>query len=124
MGISQEEWEKMMDVIDEAYEFLDEAKKNKNQDVDSANLKSIYYFDYEGELEVTFLSGKTYVYYDVPTKVYDTLMDHPGYDSVGKYFYHNLRFGPYKYKITKKGKKRKIKRAVSTAKARIADIFR
>ncbi len=42
--------------------------------VESNNLRAIGYDDDEAKLEIEFLSGAAYEYYDVPRHVYDELM--------------------------------------------------
>ena len=60
----------------------------KRQSVESSNLASIGY-DAENEiLEVEFNHGGVYQYFDVPKEEYEALMNA---DSLGSYFYHNIR---------------------------------
>lgn len=55
----------------------------KRQSVSSSNIASIGYDETNEILEIEFLSGGIYQYFDVPNYVYDELMDA---DSHGKYF--------------------------------------
>jgi KTSC domain len=61
------------------------------QDVSSSNLKSVGWED--NVLEVEFLDGGLYQYFDVPEAVYLGLMQA---ESAGKYFWANVR-GAYRY---------------------------
>ncbi|CAN5265578.1 hypothetical protein BH20ACI1_BH20ACI1_11380 [soil metagenome] len=51
-------------------------------------LTSIGYDEKKKVLEVEFTSGGVYEYYDVDKETYDELMNA---DSLGSYFYHNIR---------------------------------
>ena len=64
--------------------------------VESSNLKAAGWTeDFEGGLEIEFLSGSLYLYEGVPESVYDALLAAP---SKGKYFWANIRKGtPYTY---------------------------
>lgn len=55
----------------------------KRQSVSSSNIASIGYDETNEILEIEFLSGGIYQYFDVPNYVYGELMDA---DSHGKYF--------------------------------------
>jgi hypothetical protein len=48
----------------------------------------VKYDDDAGELDITFTSGKTYRYRDVPPDVYDELLDA---ESKGEYFNENIK---------------------------------
>ena len=57
-------------------------------DVDSSNIASIGYDGEEMVLYVTFNSGRTYWYSDVPYGVWEGFLSAP---SMGKYFHQNIR---------------------------------
>lgn len=59
--------------------------------VDSSNLESIGYED--ETLQIQFLNGTTYQYFDVPAQVFDELK---AADSVGKYLAAHVK-GTYRY---------------------------
>jgi len=61
--------------------------------VDSSNIEAIGYDPNAQELHVQFLSGITYVYYNVPENVYEEIMDAP---SKGSYFNRIIK-GVYEY---------------------------
>ena len=63
------------------------------QSVDSSNLASIGYDEENEILEIEFNHGGIYQYSDVPKDEYESLMNA---DSLGSYFYHNIR-GEYDY---------------------------
>jgi len=65
---------------------------NKTQ-VSSSNLSSVGYDSATKTLEVTFNSGMTYQYFNVPKSEYDSLMSAA---SKGSYFNNNIR-NSYKY---------------------------
>jgi hypothetical protein len=56
--------------------------------VNSSNLASIGYDEQNEILEIEFNHGGVYQYYDVPTDVYDELMNA---SSQGKYFIANIK---------------------------------
>ena len=58
------------------------------QTVDSSNLASVGYDEENQILEIEFNHGGVYQYSDVPKDEYDSLMNA---DSLGSYFYHNIR---------------------------------
>ena len=60
----------------------------KREDVDSSMLASVGYDEKTKTLEVEFNHGGVYKYRKVSKKVYEELMNA---DSVGSYFYHNIR---------------------------------
>lgn len=64
------------------------------QRVSSSNIASIGYDAVQSILEVEFLNGAVYRYYDVPEVVYNGLM---AADSHGKYFNAYIKWGPYRY---------------------------
>jgi len=57
-------------------------------DVDSSAILRIYYSANRRELFVTFVSGRTYVYFDVSPQQYRGFLDAP---SQGRYFNANIR---------------------------------
>jgi len=61
--------------------------------VDSSNIEAIGYDSDAQELHVQFLSGITYVYYNVPENVYEEIMDA---SSKGSYFNRVIK-GVYEY---------------------------
>ena len=63
------------------------------QGVDSSNIASIGYDESTETLEVVFLKGGLYQYYDVPEHVYDELMSA---GSHGSYLASNIK-GTYRY---------------------------
>ncbi|MCK9399180.1 MAG: KTSC domain-containing protein [Bacteroidales bacterium] len=65
----------------------------KRESVSSSNLASVGYDADKKILEIEFNHGGVYQYFDVPKEVYDELMNA---DSLGSYFYHNIR-DDYKY---------------------------
>ena len=65
----------------------------KRNHVDSSNIESIGY-DYSSQtLEIEFLNGTIYQYFDVPQHIYDGIMSA---DSAGKYLADNIK-GHYRY---------------------------
>jgi hypothetical protein len=60
----------------------------KRQDVDSSMLATVGYDAKTKTLEVEFNHGGVYQYFDVSKKVYEELINA---ESVGSYFYHNIR---------------------------------
>ena len=67
----------------------------KRTKVSSSNLASVGYNPVTKILEIEFLNGSVYQYYDVPQSVYDGLMKA---ESHGKFFYANIRQGGYSYR--------------------------
>ena len=61
--------------------------------VASSNIQSVGYDAESLTLEVEFLAGSIYQYFDVPAQIYDALI---GADSVGVFFAANVR-GVYRY---------------------------
>lgn len=61
--------------------------------VESSNIESIGYDSESQTLEIEFLNGSIYQYFDVPEHVYDDLMSS---DSQGKYLAHQIK-GNYRY---------------------------
>ncbi len=43
--------------------------------VDSSNIEAIGYEDRSQELHVRFVSGASYIYYDVPRQIFDNLVE-------------------------------------------------
>lgn len=60
----------------------------------SSQISLIKYDGSKQLLTVTFKSGSTYEYYEVPTQVAHAFLQA---DSVGSYFHRNIRNQPYKY---------------------------
>ena len=60
----------------------------KRQTVKSSNIKSIGYKLNQKILEVEFISGSIYQYFNVPEKIFNELMQAK---SKGKYFIGNIR---------------------------------
>lgn len=61
--------------------------------VDSSNIESIGWDEVDEELFITFNSGSTYVYSEVPKEVFDSMMNA---ESKGKFFHANIK-GKYSY---------------------------
>jgi hypothetical protein len=62
--------------------------------VRSSNLASVGYDAASATLEVEFLSGWLYEYYNVPNDIYEGLM---AAASHGTYFDRQVKKGPYRY---------------------------
>ena len=62
--------------------------------VSSSNIASIGYDSISQVLEVEFLNGSIYQYYNVPEALYEGLMSA---DSHGKYLDANIKKGGYRY---------------------------
>lgn len=60
----------------------------KRKKVDSSNLASVGYDEENQILEIEFNHGGVYQYFDVPKEEYEALLNA---DSLGSYFYHNIR---------------------------------
>ena len=60
----------------------------KRESVSSSNLASIGYNSENEILEIEFIHGGVYQYFDVPKEEYEALMHA---DSHGSYFYYNIR---------------------------------
>lgn len=56
--------------------------------VGSSNLASVGYDQSSSTLEIEFNSGGVYQYYEVPSHIYDELMNA---SSLGSYFHHNIK---------------------------------
>jgi KTSC domain len=56
--------------------------------VQSSMMTFVKYDDDAGELDITFASGKTYRYLEVPSEIYDGLLDA---ESKGKFFNDNIK---------------------------------
>lgn len=63
------------------------------KNVESSNIKSIGYED--EVLEVEFLNGSIYVYYNVPEKLFESIMNA---DSHGRYLNEYIKKANYRYK--------------------------
>ena len=61
--------------------------------VSSSNVASVGYYEDSQTLEVEFLNGSVYQYFDVPEQIYIGLRDA---DSVGGYLAANIK-GVYRY---------------------------
>lgn len=70
----------------------------KRTPVNSSNLASIGYDTSSETLEIEFLHGGVYQYYDVPLTVYESLMSA---SSHGTYFDKNIKKTGYSYKKIK-----------------------
>lgn len=57
-------------------EFLELNEREYEKDVKSSHLKSLWYDDKKKELEIEFLNGSTYRYYEVPWEVYKEISDY------------------------------------------------
>ncbi len=68
-------------------------KTMQREPVSSSNIDSIGYDENSQTLEISFLSGGIYQYFDVPASVHEELMSA---DSKGKYFAANIK-GPYRF---------------------------
>ena len=66
----------------------------ERQYVSSSNIASIGYDPGNMVLEIEFLSGSVYQYYDVPQSIYDGLM---AADSHGKFLAVYIKKGGYRY---------------------------
>lgn len=64
------------------------------QYVASSNIASIGYDSVNMILEIEFLNGSIYQYYDVPQYLYEGLMNA---NSHGKFFDANIKKGGYRY---------------------------
>jgi hypothetical protein len=56
--------------------------------VQSSMMTFVKYDDDAGELDITFTSGKTYRYLEVPAEIYDGLLDA---ESKGEFFNDNIK---------------------------------
>jgi uncharacterized protein len=65
---------------------------NRNH-VESSNIESIGYDSMSQTLEIEFLNGSIYQYFDIPQHIYQELIDA---DSHGKYLAANIK-GHYRY---------------------------
>lgn len=65
-----------------------------SQFVTSSNLDEVGYDDEKETMDITFLSGSTYRYFDVPMDEYEQLIKA---SSKGRYFWRNIRDN-YSYK--------------------------
>lgn len=66
----------------------------ERQYVSSSNIASIGYDPVNMVLEIEFLNGAVYQYYDVPQSIYDGLM---AADSHGKFLASYVKKGGYRY---------------------------
>ena len=65
----------------------------KRTHVESSNIESIGYDSKSQTLEIEFLNGSLYQYFDVPETVFEKLM---GADSHGRYLNSNIK-GHYRF---------------------------
>ncbi len=65
----------------------------ERENVSSSNIESIGYDSGSETLEIGFLNGSIYQYFDVPQHIHDGIM---GADSHGKYLAANIK-GHYRY---------------------------
>ena len=61
--------------------------------VDSSNVRSVGFDDDSSTLQVEFLNGSLYQYFDVPRQIFDGLL---AAGSVGSYLHNNVK-GVYRY---------------------------
>jgi hypothetical protein len=57
-------------------EFLELNEKTYDKNVQSSHLRDLKYDDKSKELEISFLNGSIYKYFDVPVEVYKELADY------------------------------------------------
>jgi hypothetical protein len=67
----------------------------KRMPVSSSNLASVGYDETSQTLEIEFLHGGVYQYFDVPSSVHEELMDA---SSHGTYFDRHIKKARYSYK--------------------------
>jgi uncharacterized protein len=65
----------------------------KRQHVESSNIGSIGYDERSQTLEIEFLNGGVYQYFDVPANIYNSLMSAASH---GQYFAQHIK-GHYRY---------------------------
>ncbi len=65
----------------------------KREHVESSNIESIGYEPDNQTLEIEFLNGSLYQYFDIPQHIYEEMMSA---DSQGKYLAQNIK-GVYRY---------------------------
>lgn len=65
----------------------------KRTHVESSNIESIGYDSKSQTLEIEFLNGSIYQYFDVPETIFEELM---GADSQGRYLNSNIK-GHYRF---------------------------
>lgn len=65
----------------------------RRQSVDSSNIASIGYDEASQTLEIEFLNGGVYQYFDVPKQIHNSIM---AADSQGQYLAQNIK-GRYRY---------------------------
>lgn len=61
--------------------------------VSSSSISEVGYDEAGNTLEIMFLDGRVYQYFDVPVGVYEALMNAP---SIGQYFHSEIR-GTYRF---------------------------
>jgi hypothetical protein len=85
--------------LDEVQEALNRAAATKDRAgrfrlearmprVSSSMMTRLNYDDSTSELDITFIGGKTYRYFEVPPEIYEGLMDS---ESKGEYFNQNIK---------------------------------
>lgn len=62
--------------------------------VESSVISFVHYDEAAAELHVLFTTGKAYVYFGVPSRVYDALLEAP---SIGSFFNAQIR-NAYRYR--------------------------
>ena len=98
-GIKMEEnpnYEEFVETWRAQSPFIKQINKSKNmnrQSVSSSNIASIGYENQSQTLEIEFLKGGTYQYFDVPENIHSDLMIA---DSHGQYFAQNIK-GVYRF---------------------------
>lgn len=65
----------------------------KREHVESSNIESIGYDSNSQTLEIEFLNGSIYQYFDVPMNIHEGLLNA---DSQGKYLAHSIK-GNFRY---------------------------
>ncbi len=56
--------------------------------ITSSNIKEVAYNKREKELQICFVNGSLYVYYEVPESVFENLLNA---ESAGKFFYNTIK---------------------------------
>jgi hypothetical protein len=66
--------------------------------VSSSNLASVGYDEGSQILEIEFIDGSVYQYFNVPVRVFDGFMSAASH---GKYFHRNIRQAGYRYRLVR-----------------------
>lgn len=74
-------------------ELIQKIKEEERRSVESSNIASIGFNEASQILEIAFLSGGVYQYYDVPKNIYNGIM---AADSQGQYFAQQIK-NNYRY---------------------------